>query len=74
MTICFHLDDYKQSHCKKKTNDLMTKWFRKEYKIIFEERSGNMVVSRVNVNVYLGMPLDYRIRGRVNITMFDYIE
>ena len=33
-----------------------------------------MAGSRVNVHLYLGMTLEYRICGRVNITMFDYIE
>ena len=33
-----------------------------------------MVVSKGNLPVYLRITLDYRIRGRVKITMFDYIE
>ena len=33
-----------------------------------------MEVSRGNIHVYLGMTLDYRIRGRFKTTMFDYIE
>ena len=33
MTICFHVDDCKMSHCKKKANDLMIKWLCKEYKL-----------------------------------------
>ena len=52
----------------------MIKWLHKEYTSIFEDRSGKMAVSRGNLHVYLGMNLDYRIRGCVNITMFDYIE
>ena len=33
-----------------------------------------MSVSRGNLHVYLGMTLDYRICGRVKITIFYYIE
>ena len=52
----------------------MIKWLCKDYEINFKDGSGKMEVSRGNVHVYLGMTLDYRIRGRVNITMFDCIE
>ena len=52
----------------------MINWLCKEYKSIFEDRSGMMEVSRRNVHVYLVMTLEYRIRGQVKITMFDYIE
>ena len=52
----------------------MIRWLRKEYERIFEGGSGNISVSRGNVHVYWGMTLEYRICGRVKITMFDYIE
>ena len=74
MNIYFHMDDCKLSHCKKKSKNLMIKWIHKYYKIIFEDGSGKMALSRGNVHMYLGVTLDYRIRGRVNITMLDYIE
>ena len=35
MTICFHVDDCKLSHRKKKENDRMINWLRQEYEIIF---------------------------------------
>ena len=74
MVICFHVDECKLSHCKKKANDLMIKCLSKEYSSIFEDRSGKMAVSRGNLHVYLGMTLGYSICGRFKITMFDYIE
>ena len=52
MTIYFHMDDCKLSHCKKKPNDLAIKWLFNEYKVIFEDGSGKMAVSRGNVHVY----------------------
>jgi hypothetical protein len=33
-----------------------------------------MTVSRGNIHNYLGMTLDYTVRGQVKITMFDYVE
>ena len=74
MTIYFHVDYCKLIHCKNKANDLMIKWLRKECKSIFEYVKGKMAVSGGNVHVYLGITLDYRICGRVKITIFYYIE
>jgi hypothetical protein len=33
-----------------------------------------MTVSRGNIHKYLGMTLDYTVRGQVKITMFDYVD
>jgi hypothetical protein len=33
-----------------------------------------MTVSRGRVHKYLRMTVDYTVRGRVNISMFDYID
>ncbi len=74
MTICFHVDDCKLSHRNKKTNDRMIEWLHQEYESIFEDGSGEMSVSRGKVHKYLGMTLDYTVRGQVKITMFDYID
>ena len=74
MTICFHVDDCKLSHKDKKVNDRMIKWLRQEYESIFEDGSGKMTVNRGKVHKYLGMTLDYTVRGRVKITMFDYVD
>jgi hypothetical protein len=71
MTICCHVGDLKASHVKPKVMDLMIKYLRQEYKSIFEEGSGEMVVSRGKIHDYLGMTLDYTVRGQAKITMFD---
>ena len=74
MTICFHVDDCKLSHKDSKVIDEMIDWLRQEYESIFEDGSGKMTVSRGKVHTYLGMTLDYSVRGQVKITMFDYLK
>jgi hypothetical protein len=74
MTITFHVDDCKLSHRDSKVMDDMIDWLQQEYKSIFEDGSGKMTVSRGKVHTYLGMTLDYTVRGQVKIMMFDYID
>jgi hypothetical protein len=74
MTICFHVYDCKLSHRKNKVMDSMIEYLRQEYESIFEDGSGAMTVSRGNIHKYLGMTLDYTVRGQVKITMFDYVD
>jgi hypothetical protein len=52
----------------------MIDWLRQEYESIFEDGSGTMTVSRGRVHKYLGITLDDTIRGRVNISMFNYVD
>jgi hypothetical protein len=47
---------------------------RQEYESIFKDGSGAMMVSRGKLHKYLGMTLDYTVRGKVKITMFDYVD
>jgi hypothetical protein len=54
--------------------DKMIEWLRQEYESIFEDGSGQMMVSRGKVHKYLGMTLDYTVRGQVKITMIDYVD
>jgi hypothetical protein len=74
MMICFHVDDCKLSHYNSKVNDKMIAWHHQEYESIFEDGSGKMMVSRGKVHMYLGMMLDYTVRGQVQISMFNYVE
>jgi hypothetical protein len=74
MTICFHVDDGKLSHRRTKVMDSMIEYLRQEYEIIFEDGSGAMTVSRGKIHKYLGMTLDYAVRGQVKITMFEYVN
>jgi hypothetical protein len=68
------MDDCKLSHCSSRANNNIIDWLCQEYKSIFEDGSGKMTVSRGRVHKYLGMTLDYTALGRVNISMFDYID
>ena len=74
MTFCFHVDDCKLSHKSLKVMDNMIKWLRQEYESIFEDGSGEMSVSRGKVHKYLGMTLDYTLKGKVEIRMIKYVR
>lgn len=52
----------------------MIKWLRQNYESIYKDGSGEMTVSRGKVHTYLGMTLDYSVRGQVKISMFHYID
>jgi hypothetical protein len=74
MTIAFHVDNCKLSHKEPKEMDTMINWLRQECESIFDDGSGKMSVSRGKVHSYLDMPLDFTTRGKVKITMLDYVE
>jgi hypothetical protein len=74
MTSCFHVDDCKLGHRKKKVMDLMIGHLQQEYDSIFEDGSGAMTVSRGKIHKYLDMTLDYSVPGQVKITMLDYVD
>ena len=73
MTISYHVDDCKMSHRRSKLNYRMIKWLRREYESISEDGSGKMTVRRGKVHKYLGMTLDYTVRGQVQITIIDFL-
>jgi hypothetical protein len=74
MIICFHVDDCKLSNRKTKFMDSMLDYLLQEYDSIFEDGSGAITVSRGKIHMYLGMTLDYTLRGQVKITMLDYVD
>jgi hypothetical protein len=74
MTICFHVEDCKISHRKNKVMDSIIEYLKQKYESIFEDGSGAITVIRGNIHKYLGMTLDYTVRGQVKTTMFDYID
>ena len=47
---------------------------RDEYEILFEYGSGKIKMIQGKVNDYLGMNLDYGVKGQVNITILYYIK
>jgi hypothetical protein len=50
MTICFHVDECKLSHCKNKVMDSMIEYLWQEYESIFEDGSGAMTVSKGKIH------------------------
>jgi hypothetical protein len=74
MDICFHVDDCKLIHGKTKVMDSRIEYLRQEYDSSFEDGSGVMTVSRGKIHKYLGINLDYTVRGQFKITMFDCVD
>jgi hypothetical protein len=62
------------SICKTKVMDSMIEYLRQEYESIFEDGSGSLTVSRGKIHKYLGMTLDYTVRGQFEIAMFNYVD
>ena len=69
MTVSFHVDDLKASHKDSKIIDEFLEWVTKTYGSI-----GEVKITRGKVHDYLGMKLDYRVKGQVSINMVDYVE
>ena len=45
-----------------------------EYEIVFEDEYGKLKAIREKVHDYLGMNLDYSVKGKVKIKIMDYIK
>jgi hypothetical protein len=43
-------------------------------RVVFEDGTREMMVSRGKIHTYLRMTRDYTSRGQVKITMFDYVD
>jgi hypothetical protein len=54
--------------------DDMIGWQKRVRIYIFEDGSGRMTVSRGKVHKYLGMKLDYTVRGIVKISMLEFVD
>ena len=52
----------------------MAKWLRKTYTRLLKDGSGKMKICRCKIHDYLGMNLDYTIKGEINTTMIPYIK
>ena len=66
-TITWHVDDLKLSHVDKKVVDKMIKWMKGLY-------GQDMRISRGKKNYYLGIIIDFSVRGKVSVTMVDYLK
>ena len=73
-TICFHVDDCKISHVSDAIVSDVIEWLRRDYQLLFTDGSGKMKVTRGKIHTYLGMTLDFRVKGIVNVTMTGYVD
>jgi hypothetical protein len=71
MTICFHVDDCKLSHGKKKVMDRMIGYLRQEYESIFEDGSGAMPVSRGKIHEYLGWTTAFQDKSKLQCSIMS---
>jgi hypothetical protein len=69
MTVSWHVDDLKISHEETKIVDSFLEWIKKTYGSI-----GEVKTTRGKIHDYLGMKLDYTVKGQVSIDMVGYIE
>ena len=68
------MDNCKLIHQDSEVNEEFINTLCDEYESVFEYGYGRMKVSRGKVHDYLGMTLDYIVKGQVNITILDYIR
>ena len=68
-TVCWHVDDLKVSHVDSRVNDVFLQWIKDTYGAI-----GEVKVTRGKIHEYLGMKLDFSVKGQVSIDMVDYIQ
>jgi hypothetical protein len=70
-TVAWHVDDLKSSHKDKKVNDEFIEYLRSKYE---DKEIGLLKATRGSVHEYLGMTLDYSIKGEVRIGMSEYVK
>jgi hypothetical protein len=69
ITCAFHVDDMKVSHYEQNVVDDLISKLDGIY-----GKTDPMTVNRTEVHQYLGMTIDFRVKGEVRITMYDYIQ
>lgn len=74
MTICFYVNDCKISHISSKVLNETMEWLWAKYERIFVDGSGKMKVNQGKVHKYLGMSIDFRKKGKVKISMYNYVK
>ena len=68
-TIRFHVDDLMSSHIDPKVNDEFYKWLDAKY-----GKFKKVTCHRGDQHIYLGMTLDFSMKGAVKIRMDDYVS
>jgi hypothetical protein len=67
MTVCWHVDDLKVSHCDPAQGTIFREWQSKKYGVA-------MATHRGKVHDYLGMIFDFSVKVNVMVTMMVYIK
>ena len=67
MTVCWHVDNLKVSHCDPAQVTIYEEWLSKKYGVAVATHQGK-------VHNYLGMIFDFLAKGKVMITMVEYIK
>ncbi len=67
MTVCWHVDDLKVSHCDPAQVTIFREWLSKKYGVA-------VATHRRKVHDYLGMIFDFSAKGKVMVTMVEYIK
>ena len=67
-TIRFHVDDLMSSHMDPKVNDKFLVWLNKMY-----GKHGEVKATRGKIHDYLGMTFDFSKKGKVIVSMKDYM-
>jgi hypothetical protein len=67
-TVIWHVDDLKITHAEQEVVDEVTELLNKEY-----GKHAPLTITRGKIHEYLGMTFDYRKKGKVIISMKEYI-
>jgi hypothetical protein len=67
VTVCWHVDDLKASHCDPAQVTIFGEWLSKKYGVAVATHRGK-------VHNYLGMIFDFLAKGKVMVTMVEYIK
>ena len=59
----------KSSHTDSRVNDELDKWLQENY-----GEHGEVTIHRGKIHDYLGMQLDYSVKGKVKVGMIEYVS
>jgi hypothetical protein len=68
MAVCLHVDDMKVSHCDPAQVIIFGEWLSRKYGVAV------VATHRGKVHDYLGMIFDFLAKGKVMVTMMEYIK
>lgn len=70
-TLTWHVDDVKLSHVDPDVNDKFGKWCERMHG---SKELGHVKITRGKVHDYLGMTLNYSMKGKIQVDMRDYVK